>query len=374
MNMNLTRSRWFTAYLMAGLFSGIAGSIYFTYSRVYLRDSLGENSNYVIGLLISFEQIPQFLGIVGGFLADYIGRRKLYSISLFSPILFIIIPFINPVLFPYIILVNSLIGSISGPAVSGAILAALNRSGKLYSIYVMAPTIGWIIGGIIPGLTRELIGSTGLFISIALLSYLSTILYFVFFPGFDFEKPRLSEIPIVFSKTWNIVLANTVVNGGLGIFWTLIGLEIYSETQNLLLYGLLLSSATALAGAVVRPLSGILVDRYEPINIIKFTLIAYIIIDTAILFTRGLPRIALWIIPIYPFRDTATTISISRRVSLKLQSTSAGLNMTMTSLSGLIVLSIISFTRGDIVYVYYIHIILLILGLILLLHDKLKMF
>ncbi|MEM1825817.1 MAG: hypothetical protein QXX35_03585, partial [Desulfurococcaceae archaeon] len=97
-------------------------------------------------------------------------------------------------------------------------------------------------------------------------------------------------------------------------------------------------------------------------------------IDTAILFTRGLPRIALWIIPIYPFRDTATTISISRRVSLKLQSTSAGLNMTMTSLSGLIVLSIISFTRGNIVYVYYIHIILLILGLILLLHDKLKMF
>jgi len=83
----------------------------------------------------------------------------------------------------------------------------------------------------------------------------------------------------------------------------MVSLKIYSELNNLFIYGVALSSSTALAGAFVRPFSGKLVDKYDPVNIIILSLTAYMIVDTGLYISSGLPLIILM--------DT-TNISIQR--------------------------------------------------------------
>jgi len=365
----MTTSKWYRVYLIAGFLGGVAGSMYYTYSRVYLRESLGAESNYVVGLMVSFEQIPSILGLLGGFLADAFGRRRIYSFSFIDPFLIALLAVINPFYFPFIALTRSLLGSITGPAITGALMTAVNRSGRLYSIYVSSSTFGWVIGGVVPGLIIGFTGSTGIFILVALITAVTILIQYLFFPETSIEKPKFGELPGVFRSIWDIVLANTLANGALSIFWTLIGLEIYSETRNLLLYGLLLSSITALAGGVVRPISGLLVDKYQPFIILLLSLASYLAIDTAIIFTRGVPRIILWIIPVYPFRDTATSIMISRRVSLKHQSTAFGLSTTMNTLSGIIVYTMNEVAKGDLTLIYIIHIAILLTAITILLTN-----
>jgi len=359
---------WFKAYIVAWFLSGIAGSIYYTYSRPYLMERLGASSYYIVGILLAAEQIPAVLSIVSGFLADYFGRRKLLLIGYTDLALYPIMGYVEPTLIPMVIGIKTLMGSLIGPAVTGTVLHATNRSGYKYSLLAMASTIGWVLGGIVPGLLINLVGSAGLFILAGLLSGLSTSLQYIFYPNIDAggEKIALSDLETVFNRTWDLLLINTLANASLSLFFTMVSLKIYGELNNLLIYGVALSSSTALAGAFVRPLSGKLVDKYDPVKIIILSLTAYIIVDTGLYISSGLPLIILWILPIYPFRDTATTIALSRRVPLRLQSTMAGFGGLTAFLSGLLVLLINQYAHGDVATVFYIHMAILLASTTLL--------
>ncbi|MET1160338.1 MAG: hypothetical protein ABWW65_05200 [Thermoprotei archaeon] len=83
-------SNWYRAYLVAVFISGVGGSVYYTYSRPYLRDMLGETGYLVVNYLIAAESIPAILSIITGFLADRLGRRKVMLLG-----------FINTLLYPY---------------------------------------------------------------------------------------------------------------------------------------------------------------------------------------------------------------------------------------------------------------------------------
>jgi MFS family permease len=282
--------------MTAWFISGVGGSIYYTYSRPYLLDKLGSGGYYVVGLLVAAEQIPAALAVFSGFLADLFGRRNLLLLGVLNAPLYILLGYIDPRMIPLVIGFTVFIGSISGPASMGMILSATGRSGRAYSMMAFSSAIGWVVGGIIPGLLRDMIGPVGLFSLTAVLGLVSVIIQYVYAPEKmpAYEKPRIREIGRVLENTWDLVVSMILANSALSLFYNSMALKVYEELhRNLLLYGLALSTSTALAGALARPVSGVLVDKYDPMIIITVSLISYVFLDTGIYLSTGILRLLL---------------------------------------------------------------------------------
>jgi len=95
-----------------------------------------------MGILLATEQNPAVLSIVSGFLEDYFGRRKMLLIGYTNLLLYSIMGYVEPTLIPVVIGIKTLMKSLIGPAVTGTVLHATNRSGYKYSLLAMASTIG----------------------------------------------------------------------------------------------------------------------------------------------------------------------------------------------------------------------------------------
>jgi len=365
---------WFKVYGLAWFLSGLSNSIYYTYSRPYLRETLGLAGYYAVSLLIVAEQAPLLMGIFTGFLADRIGRRKLLLLGLLNSPLYLLLGLINPWYIPLLVALISLNNSLSGPAGLGVVLDAVNRSGKAYSLIAMAAALGWTFGGIVPGLLKDVIGTYGLFLSVALLAIIPPILQYIFYPSGKVVYRRVGyrELFRAISLTKYLSLSLILSTASLSLYYNLVALRIYDEIKNLLVFGLFFSSITALAGALMRPLAGYLVDKSDPWRIFVISLTLYLFLDTAIYFSSGYIALILYVTPIYPFRDTATTILYSRTLSRELQATAAGLITTSTSLAGLLILILTPLIKGNLYLAYIIHMLLIIASIILLTIRKYK--
>lgn len=372
------------AYSTAWFLGGVAGSIYYTYRSPYIYSLVGEEKGReLISLIIASEQLPGVLGVLTGVLADVIGRRKLLYLSLISPFIYIAIGLSNPYRIPILTFTLSLLGIVTGPAGAGVLMVVTERSGRKYSYVVMMGSIGWALGGLLPYFLVKNHGPLTLFITVTILYLISSILLISFYPReVDQIKPSGSSsiIPIlnhVFRRVYVLMLSATIANAALSFFYSVASVRIYSDVEKtygeegLLIYGVALSTLTALAGALVRPISGILVDRFNPISVVTASLVSYLALDTGIFLAGGgIVALILWILPIYPFRDTATTIALARRVELEYQSSLSGLSSALNTISGLIVVSLTAVTRGDFTMVYTTHIALLLVSLMLVAVDQ----
>ncbi len=364
---------WFKAYLFAWFINSIGGSIYYTFSRPYLREMLGKESFMVVGYLLAAEQVPAILSIMTGFLADRIGRRKLFLIGFLNAPLYALLGVINPFHLPIIITLIGIIRSLSGPAILGTILHATGRSGKAYSYIAMVAAIGWVIGGILPGLLIDIVKPIGLFTLTGFMGTLAILIQYIYYPhrvDDTDNKIGLNELGRAIAATKELILVIILSNAALNLYYNMVSLKVYSEIKNLLLYGIIFSTSTALANAIVRPYSGKLVDKYDPINILLVSLIAYLFLNTGIYLSTGLILFILYAIPIYPFRDTAITISISRKTPLKLQATAAGIMAASTSISGILVFFLTSMAGKDFATVYMFHLFLVLSSIIIILMYK----
>lgn len=373
-------SKSFIAYSTASLLSGVAGSIYYTYRTPYIYGILGEaRGAELIATIVASEQLPGFLALLTGPLADTLGRRRMLVLSLITPILYLLIGLVDPLNIPFITFTMSFIGVFTSPAVSGVVMALTNRRGRSYSILMTLNSIGWAIGGLFPYFLVEHFGSRSVFIVVCILSFVASTLALIFYPAEttvrnldSFNSNILRIIKHIISKTYLLCLSAVFANSGLALFYSVMGLRIYSEVENLLIYGALLSTLTALAGALARPISGLLVDIYDPVRIVTLSILSYYVLDTSIYYTKGYLSMILWILPIYPFRDTALTLALARRVELKYQSSLAGVLSAINTLSGLIILFISRISGDNIFYIYIIHLILLTVSLTTLILEQLR--
>lgn len=363
---------WFKAYIVAWLLNGIGGAIYATYSRPYIADRLGVLGYSIVGFLLAAERIPSLASVFTGYLADVVGRRKLLLLGVARLPIYVFMGLLNPLFLPILVFVNSTLSSLIAPSIMGTVLYATRSSGFKYSLLATMTTIGWIFGGVIPGLLRPTIGSLGLFMLAGILVTISTIIQYVFYPVTVSSQGSLSIVDALKAIRRMSVLALSLVlsSAAVGFFYTILSLRIYSEVKSLLAYGLIVSTSTAIANSIARPIAGKLVDKYNPLMMLCFSLIAYIALNTGIYFSTGVAMIILWALPVYPFRDTATIIALSRSMPMSLQSTVAGLNITLNSLAGIVILALAGISGGNITLVYVLHIILLVIALLLLIKYK----
>lgn len=238
----------------------------------------------------------------------------------------------------------------------------------------MMTAIGWVIGGPTPGLLVDYIGPTGLFTLTGLLGGVSLAIQYAYFPreALVMRKANLRELYQAIRSTWDLALATVLAIAALNMFYNMIALRVYSEIHNLIIYGVALSASTALASAVVRPYAGKLVDKYNPVKIVIASLLAYILLNTGLYLSSGILLLILYAVPIYPFRDTATVIAISRKIPVELQSTAAGINTAMTSLAGFIVLLLTGTIGKDLARAYTLHLVLITSSIAILTYRNLK--
>lgn len=384
MNTKMASKKTIYAYSFAYLLGGVAGSIYYTYRSPYIYSLLGEEKGReLISIIIASEQLPGILGFLTGALADVVGRRRVLYLSLASPLLFVTIGLVDPFKIPVITFTLSLMGIITGPAGAGVLMVITERSGRRYSLVVMMSSIGWAVGGLLPYVIVKSYGSLLLFVTVTVLHLISSILVVTFYPReADQPKPNrgLNVTPIlnhVFRRVCFLILSATIANAALSFFYSVTSVRIYSDIEKtygdkgLLIYGVALSTLTALAGAIVRPIGGMLVDRFNPLNVLTASLLSYLALDTGIFIVGGgIVALILWILPVYPFRDTATTIALARRVEIEYQSSLSGLSSALNTLSGLLVILLTAVSRGDFTLVYLTHIALLLVSLTLVTIDQ----
>jgi hypothetical protein len=115
----------------------------------------------------------------------------------------------------------------------------------------------------------------------------------------------------------------------------------------------------------VRPLAGVLVDRFKADLVLASTFLAYAIYNTILFYTTGLTFILLWLIPLYPFRDVAQAMALSRRVNQNLQATVAGFLNMLWGLASLAYVLAYAYGIG-LLEAFYIQLVSLIIALILM--------
>ncbi len=353
--MNNRERLWFIGYAAAQAFFWLGFSIYYTYTRMYVEDLLGQNYAF-IALLVGAEEAPLLLAVLLGYLADKMGRRKALLLGFGEAIAVGLMGLTSIWMLPFLAAIAASFYAIAYSALTGIILASVGGSGWKYSLVTLLSSIGWAMGGVIAGVLYGYgpMAEYGCSASFVALGYL--LAYMLAPSSEDGAKTRVSTRQVITAAyklvpiTASIVLSAT----GLMLFYGAVSLKLAREVNDPILFGLVYSTLSALLGALVRPLAGLLTDRVDPLVLMVVSSLAYTVLNFGIAIAHGIILVVLWLTPIYPFRDVAIYMAVSRSLPRELQATAAGMVSFAISLSGIIIVLISPLLHGKTILELYV--------------------
>ena len=358
---------WVRGYLAAQLLFWMGYGVYYTYSRMYIEETRGQDYAFA-SLLAAAEVTPLLFSVALGFLADRLGRRRVILLGLGEALATAAMGLVPLSLLPLLSGLAALVYSIAYSALFGAMLAGVSGSGYLYSVIAAAGSVGWGLGGLVAGALHGLgpmaeFGFAGLLMGLGYLSaYASTTAELE-----ATERPGIRDVASSLGRIVPLFASITLGGAGLNLFFTSSSLKLKAEIEDPLLYGIVFSTITALLSAGVRPLAGRISDRVGHVNLLALATALYIPLAYGILVTHGLALALLWIIPLFPFRDVALSMSVSVSLPRSLQATAAGVIAFSSSIGGLLVLTAYPVIKGKgLENVFAITISMLVLSLICL--------
>ncbi len=310
----------------------LAIAAYYTASRAYVRDVLGEVEAYrYVAMLVAAETIPVVIAVALGVLGEaYRGRRVVATISVLRAVFYPLVVFVDPKLivipvfagsiFEYLFFINAL----------GALLESVRGSAKTYAIVTLVFPIFWSIGSLAPGVLEPVGGYVLVFAIVGLLAGLSSALLALASEAGDAGTPSYSSVldSLKLLKP-QLILALLAAGAGLNLFWNIMSIKLYETSGSLLLFGLIGGALTTILSTVARPVAGMLADKIEPIKMLATVYATYAVYGLLMYKLEGIPFIILWLIPIYPFKEIAQTMTISRTLPKESQTTAASI-ITLT--------------------------------------------
>lgn len=323
---------------IANFMGSLGWSIYYSLSRPYYTNFL--NATYSMVLVIaSCEWFPGLTSFIWGYLSDRHGVKRILMTGILAYVLSLVgvaeLKFI-----PIIVALASLGWATAWPT----ILASISRLsgeyiGRRYGFFALGGSIGWGLGGIVAGFIASY---TSLRLTLTLSGLLTglayTLSYFI-----------LSKYEWKYTTKYTTVRIMDVLKGVLGyvaltcIFLTLsinyafnlISIKLYHEVnENVLLYGLVITSLPAFIGAIVRPIAGAIADKLGGVKTVLIAIITYSLMYILASFLRGYALALLWIIPVYPFYDTGFIRLASETSSKDRRGAAMGLINTSMSIAG----------------------------------------
>ncbi|MEM0056940.1 MAG: MFS transporter [Candidatus Geothermarchaeota archaeon] len=366
----MAKQTWIKWYFVAFILEGVGGGIYYAYSRPYLVDALGQEYGLLFSLLAA-EFIPSITLVILGLLGDLLGRRALIIFGIPRLISYSLIPSVPIAFMPILVGVSVFLSSIAGVGSMGVVLEAGRGRGSFYANITTSYGIGWSIGGLIPGLASKLARSETSFLIAGLLCSMSSTILYLSSPPTVLRRLNAREFKTALIRTSRFLASITLTTASLSMFYSAISLVIYAEIRDLLIYGVFIASLSVIIGTATRPLAGLLVDKFNCIYIYSITLGLYGVLSYAILHSPCFVKLILWQIPLYPFRDVAQTMAISRGFPMELQSTAYGLTLTANALAGMVMLAIKEYVaKLPLSDIFLVHITLLCLGIFIVVPYK----
>jgi MFS family permease len=237
----------------------------------------------------------------------------------------------------------SLLFSLAYTGLLGSILSTARGRGVYYSIIAIGGSLGWAFGGLLAGLLYS--GGLALLAASALIAAGFAAALPVSMEASS-ERPSLTQL--LSSLRGSGALTSSVVasQAALLIFFNSAALKLKSELGDPIKFGIVFTTLTAVVSAAVRPLAGKLSDVVGHERLLLLSNAAYIPMCFGITVLSGAALIALWLVPLYPFRDVALSMSVSTRLPANLQGTAAGVIVFANSFSGLLSIVLSPVLRG----------------------------
>ena len=319
---------------IANFMGSLGWSIYFSLSRPYYTSFL--NATYSMVLVIaSCEWLPGLTSFIWGYLSDRYGVKRVLIIGALAYVLSLV----GVVELKFIPIVVAL-ASLGWAAAWPTILAGISRIsgeyiGRRYGFFALGGNIGWGLGGIVAGLIASY---TSLRLTLTLSGLLAglayTLSYFVL-SRYEWKYTTVRIMGVLKGVLGYVALACIILTLGMEYAFNLISVKLYYEVnENVLLYGLVITSLPAFIGAIVRPIAGAITDKLGGAKTVLTAIIMYSLIYLLASFLRGYALVLLWIIPIYPFYDTGFIRLASEVSSKDKRGAAMGLINTSMSIAG----------------------------------------
>jgi len=339
-----SHGKWLKTYTIGNVFYTLAWGLYFTASRIYVKEVLGGTFTD-IALLTSLEFLPALLSTFWGYLGDVLGRRKIILLGFLSVPAFMMIGFTG---IPWVLIlafIASLASTIAWPSVVAAVVSDIEEVGsRKYSIYAMGGSIGWGLGSISMGFLFSMGGMKLVSIMTALFMALAFTLFYIMYPeayGQSFKREHGISVfkNIVRNKIIIAFLSAVIISYfGLEFSYNILSIKLYNELgRNEVFYGIFFGGITAFLGALFRPVAGRIVDTLGETRSFIVTLMSYTLLLYGLALAKGWVMAVLWIIPIYPLYDTAAVTATSKALPPELRATAIGTYGTAVSIAGSLV-------------------------------------
>jgi len=340
--------------------------VWYTASRAYVRDVFGGEAYTFVVLLVAAESLAYALSPVAGVLGDVYGRVRVALLGVFRAPLLPLIAFVDPTFMPVLVFLISILSVLFYTNVLGLLLGLIRGSGRLYGLITIATPLGYGVGSIIPGLLEPIGGYRLVFLFIGVVEGISPLMLLLVPSNSGGAGFALKAAIEVFKLIpLSIIAAIMLGNLALTLYWNVMSIKLYEVTGSLLAFGFVGGFLTTILSTLVRPLAGVLVDRFKADLVLASTFLAYAIYNTILFYTTGLAFILLWLIPLYPFKDVAQTMALSRRVNQNLQATVAGFLNMLWGLASLAYVLAYAYGIG-LLEAFYIQLVSLIIALILI--------
>jgi len=355
-------------YAIVGLvlaLDALSFGVWYTASRAYIRDVLGGEAYSFVVLLIAAESLAYTLSPVAGVLGDVYGRARIALLSVLRAPLLPLIAFVDPFLMPVLVFLVSILSVVFYTNALGLLLDLIRGSGRLYSLTTIATPLAYGVGSVIPGLLEPIGGYKLIFLFIGVVDGVAPLILLLApsNPGSPVSTLRVAA-SIFKSIPLSLLVAIVLGNLALTLFWNVMSIKLYETTESLLAFGFIGGFLTTILSTIVRPLAGLVVDRFKADLVLASTYLAYAVYNILLYYTTGLTFILLWLIPLYPFKDVAQTMALSRRVDQSLQATLAGLLNMLWGLASLAYVLAYAYGIG-LLEAFYIQLASLVIALIL---------
>jgi len=343
--MHGSYGKWLRTYTIGNVFYTLAWGLYFTASRIYIKEVLGGTFTDIT-LLTSLEFLPALFSTFWGYLGDILGRRRIILLGFLSAPAFMMIGFTG---IPWVLIsafIASLASTIAWPSVVAAVVSDIEEAGsRKYSIYAMGGSLGWGIGSILMGFLYSIGGMKLISIMIALFMTIAFTLFYVMYPKtYNYYSESKYNANIFRSIVRNKVivaflLAIIISYFGLEFSYNILSIKLYNELgRNEVLYGIFFGGITAFLGALFRPIAGRIVDTLGETRSFVITLMSYTLLLYGLALSKGWIMALLWIIPVYPLYDTAAVAATSKALPPELRATAIGTYGTAVSIAGSLVI------------------------------------
>jgi len=350
----------------------LSAGVWYTASRAYVRDVFGGEAYAFVVLLVAAESLAFTLSPVAGVLGDAYGRVRVALLGVLRAPIAVLMAFVDPTFIPVLAFLSSLLSVLFYTNVLGILLGLIRGSGRLYGLITIAAPLGYGVGSIIPGLLEPVGGYKLVFIFLGVVGGLAPLMLLLAPSNPGGGGSTLGVVVRAFKTIpLSLILAIILGNLALTLYWNVMSIKLYEVTGSLLAFGFIGGFLTTMLSTMARPLAGVVVDRFKADLALALVLLAYAIYNTILFYTTGLVFMLLWLIPLYPFRDVAQTMALSRRVDQSLQASVAGLLNMLWGLASLAY--VVAYAHGvGLVEAFYIQLVLLVIASTLLIRLALE--